>query len=92
MPADACTEQAVLAIGQVRGEYGGGGGMRVGGVPSLNPSKSFWMQKREPRLHPVPHPLCVFGVTSDHLKTECFAVWSLLSARGPDDQSVCHRV
>lgn len=81
-----------LSLLLVRSEVNMGvGGMRVGGVPPLNPSKSFWMQKREPRLHPVPHPLCVFGVTSDHLKTECFAVWSLLSARGPDDQSVCHR-
>lgn len=89
MPADACTEKAVLAIGQVGGEYGRGNEGR--GSVSTEPKQVLPDAEKRTRLHPAPHTLCVFGVTSDHLKTECFAAWTSLSARGPDDESVCHR-
>lgn len=36
-------------------------------------------------------PDCTLPLSSDHLKSECFAVWTPLSATGQGDERLCHR-
>lgn len=55
MPADACTEQAVLAIGQVRGEYGGGGNEGRGSA-STEPKQVLLDAEKRTQAAPCPSP------------------------------------